>query len=326
MPWSQVSPMDQRLQFVAEYRTGLYSMTELAAAYGVSRRIGHRWVTLYEREGPARLAGASRRPHTSPTATPAAIVERVLTARRAHPTWGAGKLRAWLVRQAPGTTWPCRDTCHEICRRAGLVRLRLRRRAAVHPPVQLTTATRPNQLWTADYKVNSAPVTARSAIPLRCGMPPVAMSCAARPSRPTPAPSPSTNSSTPSVPLACPIAFAATTGLPLPLPASGASPASPSGGFASASTPNGLPRGIRNRTGRMSNSMRSSSAKPRGHPPPLAADNSAGLRRSSPNTTRNGLTTPSAATRRPHTTRPRPARTPSSSRRSTIPPPGRCAA
>jgi putative transposase len=152
MPWSEVSPMDQRLYFIAEYHTGLYSMTELAAAYGVSRRIGYRWVDLYDREGPARLAGASRRPHTSPTATPAGILERVLAARRAHPSWGAGKLRTWLTRHAPQTAWPCRDTMHEICRRAGLVRTRPRRRAAVHPPVQLTTATRPNQLWTTDYK------------------------------------------------------------------------------------------------------------------------------------------------------------------------------
>ena len=47
MPWSEVSPMDQRLQLVAEYLTGSYSMTELAAAYGVSRRIGYYWVQRY---------------------------------------------------------------------------------------------------------------------------------------------------------------------------------------------------------------------------------------------------------------------------------------
>jgi predicted DNA-binding transcriptional regulator YafY len=51
MPWSKVSAMDQRIQLVTEYRTGLYSMTELAAAYGVSRRIAYRWVDLCEREG-----------------------------------------------------------------------------------------------------------------------------------------------------------------------------------------------------------------------------------------------------------------------------------
>jgi len=56
--------MDQRLQFVAEYLTGLHSMTELAAAYGVSRRIGYHWLARYARDG--HVTAASRRPHTSP--------------------------------------------------------------------------------------------------------------------------------------------------------------------------------------------------------------------------------------------------------------------
>ena len=85
--------MDQRLQFVAEYLTGLYSMTELAAAYGISRRIGYYWVDRYQRDG--HVQPRSRRPHTSPYATPAAVVERIRAARRAHPSWGAGNLRCW---------------------------------------------------------------------------------------------------------------------------------------------------------------------------------------------------------------------------------------
>lgn len=144
--------MDRRLQFIAEHQTDVYTMTELALAYGISRRIGYYWVDLYAREGPARLAGASRRPHRSPTATPTEIVDRLLAARRAHPTWGAGKLRRWLTRRDPATMWPCRDTIHEVYRRHGLIRQRPRRRAAVHLPVHLTTPTHPNQLWTADYK------------------------------------------------------------------------------------------------------------------------------------------------------------------------------
>jgi putative transposase len=142
--------MDQRLQFVAEYLTGLYSMTELAATYGVSRRIGYYWVDRYQRDG--HLESGSRRPHTSPTATPAAIVEQVRAARVAHPTWGAGKLRQWLHRRDPTTAWPCRDTIHDVLRRQGLVRQRVRRRPALHPPVHLTTPTQPNRLWTTDYK------------------------------------------------------------------------------------------------------------------------------------------------------------------------------
>jgi putative transposase len=152
MPWRGVSPMDRRLQFVAEYLTGSYSMTELAAAYDVSRRIGYYWVALYEREGAARLAGASRRPHTSPTATPRSIVDQIVAASQAHPTWGAGKLRDWLRLRAPQHHWPCRDTFHEVLRRQGRIRQRPRRRRAIHPPAHLVAPTRANLVWTADYK------------------------------------------------------------------------------------------------------------------------------------------------------------------------------
>src|SRR5215207_3477544 len=99
MPWSQVSPMDQRLQLVAEYLTGLYSMTELATSYGVSRRIGYYWVGRYQRDG--HLDAGSRRPHTSPAATPAAIVERVRAARVAHPSWGAGNCASGSIVATP---------------------------------------------------------------------------------------------------------------------------------------------------------------------------------------------------------------------------------
>jgi putative transposase len=142
--------MDQRLQLVAEYLSELYSMTELAASYGVSRRIGYYWVERYQRDG--HLAPGSRRPHTSPQATGADIVARLTAARRAHPSWGAGKLRHWLQRREPTTAWPCRDTIHEVLRRHGLVRQRVRRPPALHPPIHLTVPTTPNLLWTTDYK------------------------------------------------------------------------------------------------------------------------------------------------------------------------------
>ena len=122
MPWQGVSPMELRMRFITEYLTELYSMSELAAAYGVSRKTGYYWVRQYERHGPGRLAGGSRRPHTMPRATPVDMVAQLVAARRRHPTWGAGKLRDWLVRRAPATAWPCRDTIHTLLTRAGAIR------------------------------------------------------------------------------------------------------------------------------------------------------------------------------------------------------------
>src|SRR5829696_9322297 len=98
MPWLGVSPVESRMAFLTEYLAGDASMTELASTYGVSRPTVYYWVGVYDREGPAGLAGGSRRPHRMPRATPPEIVAEVLQARDRHPHWGAGKLRAWLQR------------------------------------------------------------------------------------------------------------------------------------------------------------------------------------------------------------------------------------
>jgi putative transposase len=38
MPWLETAPMDQRTRFVSDYCQGYYSMSELCARYGVSRK------------------------------------------------------------------------------------------------------------------------------------------------------------------------------------------------------------------------------------------------------------------------------------------------
>lgn len=151
MPWQGVSAVDLRMRFVTEYLTEAFSVTELADSYGISRKTAHYWIRCYEREGPARLAGGSRRPHRMPRATPADVVDRLVATRRGHPQWGAGKIRDHLVRVAPDSTWPCRDTIHTILVRAGTVRQR-RRSRPVAAPHHLTPPTRPNEVWTADFK------------------------------------------------------------------------------------------------------------------------------------------------------------------------------
>lgn len=41
MPRRETRPMDQRKEFVREYRRGLYTMTELAERYEISRKTGY---------------------------------------------------------------------------------------------------------------------------------------------------------------------------------------------------------------------------------------------------------------------------------------------
>lgn len=184
MPWQGVSPVDLRMQFVTEYLTELYTVTELAAAYGISRKTAYYWLRHYQREGPGRLAGASRRPHRMPRATPPDVVAQLVAARRRHPTWGAGKLRDWLVRRDPVLRWPCRETIHTVLRREGLVRHRRRRRQAVAPPRHLTVPRAANQVWTVDFKGEFATGDGVLCYPLtlRDGYSRYVLRCAALPS------------------------------------------------------------------------------------------------------------------------------------------------
>jgi transposase-like protein len=60
MPWRQTSPMDQKLQFIADYLRRTLSITELCALYGVSRKKGYKWIERYLTSGPPGLEDRSR--------------------------------------------------------------------------------------------------------------------------------------------------------------------------------------------------------------------------------------------------------------------------
>ena len=43
MPWRETSPMEERIRFVEDRRSGLYEMKELCERYGISRKTGYKW-------------------------------------------------------------------------------------------------------------------------------------------------------------------------------------------------------------------------------------------------------------------------------------------
>ena len=66
MPWLETDPMDQRVQFLTDHRLGFYSMTELGARYGISRKTGYQCLDRFEQHGRAGLGPRSRAPHSCP--------------------------------------------------------------------------------------------------------------------------------------------------------------------------------------------------------------------------------------------------------------------
>jgi len=152
VPWTEATPMDSRLQFVAEAKRTDEPFVALCARHGIAPKTGYKWLARYAAEGPAGLHERSRRPRTSPTATAPAAADALLELRRRHPTWGAKKLLAVLGRRHPRLTLSAPSTAAALLQRAGLVTARRRRRALGHPGRPTAAMDAPNAVWTADFK------------------------------------------------------------------------------------------------------------------------------------------------------------------------------
>ena len=144
--------MDQREQFVRDYLSGDYPKGALCAAYGISRPTGDKWLARYHAQGVAGLADLSRRPHTQPHQTPAALVARIVALKHRHPSFGPKKIRDRLRAGAPAEAWPVDSTVGVILQRAGLVRPRRVRRRVPADPHRLSHGTAAAPTWSADFK------------------------------------------------------------------------------------------------------------------------------------------------------------------------------
>lgn len=153
MPWREISPMDQRMQFITEYHSGLFTMTELAEQYTITPKTGYKWLARYDAEGVMGLLDRSRRPHHSPLATDPALVDALVALRKRHPHWGAKKLLVVAARGNPHAAWPSRSTVCALLQARGLVAPPRRRAPClVGPPSPLMPITKPNDTWTTDFK------------------------------------------------------------------------------------------------------------------------------------------------------------------------------
>ena len=152
MPWSETTPMDQRLQFVADAQRTDEPFTALCARFGIAPKTGYKWLARYAAEGPAGLAERSRRPHASPAATPPEAVAALLALRARHPTWGGKKLVAVLARRAPALPRVAPSTAAALLKRYGCIAHPRRRRAPGHPGRPTAPMDAPNAVWTADFK------------------------------------------------------------------------------------------------------------------------------------------------------------------------------
>src|SRR5919112_6459990 len=88
----EMSVAEQRYRAVLAVISDGRTVTEVAAAVGVSRQTLHFWLGRYESDGLDGLADRSHRPTAHPQQMPPTVEAAVLEARRAHPSWGARRV------------------------------------------------------------------------------------------------------------------------------------------------------------------------------------------------------------------------------------------
>ena len=120
MPWTESGRMEERERFVRDALSDRFTMSELCARYGVSRRIGYVWLGRYAAEGRRGLVDRSHAPHECPHKMRPAVADLLIAERLAHPFWGARKLLAVLTRRHPRVaSWPAASTVAELLARQG---------------------------------------------------------------------------------------------------------------------------------------------------------------------------------------------------------------
>lgn len=144
--------MSERIRFVTRLEEG-ESITELAREFGISSKTAHKFWSRWRAEGVEGLRDRSHAVERIPHKTPPEVIELVVAARQAHPSWGARKLKELLAKTHPGVRTPSSFTMQSWLKAKGLIAPRRPRRRALRPPATpLTKPTAPNEVWATDFK------------------------------------------------------------------------------------------------------------------------------------------------------------------------------
>lgn len=152
MPWSETTTMDLKEQFIRDWHKHRFTVSELCANYGVSRKTGHKWITRYIEQGPDGLLERSRANHHVHNRTDPTVEAALVRLRNKHPKWGARKLLHILGKEHPDWDLPERSTACDIFKRNGLVKSTPLRRHVGHPGKPDGLINRPNSCWSVDFK------------------------------------------------------------------------------------------------------------------------------------------------------------------------------
>lgn len=151
MPWKNTTTMEQKIEFICEWRTNKYTVTELCQAFEISRPTAYKLIDRYEKQGIEGLKEQSKKPINHPNRTPEYVEKNILSLKEKYSKWGAKKIHRLLFNHCSPDDIPSVVTVHNILLKNGMVcpQKRLRRVKPVYP---IFDPKKCNEVWSADYK------------------------------------------------------------------------------------------------------------------------------------------------------------------------------
>ena len=151
MPWKETTTMEQKVEFICEWRTGKYSITELCRSFNISRPTAYKLIKRFEKDGVEGLVDKISRHQDHPFKTKDEVVQNILRLKEKHRLWGAKKIRRLLFNVCNQQQIPSVVTVHNILSKNGLITPQ-KRHKRVKPVFPIFDPKECNEVWSADYK------------------------------------------------------------------------------------------------------------------------------------------------------------------------------
>lgn len=147
MAWKEMTPVEQRKEFVAMASQSEANVSLVCRRFGISRKTGYKWLARSRQTEPDWALDRSRRPERSPNRTGPRAEQAVLPLRDERPYWGGRKLRRVLQRERKSV--PAASTITAILRRHGRIP---EERTVADRPMERFEHAAPNEMWQMDFK------------------------------------------------------------------------------------------------------------------------------------------------------------------------------
>ena len=151
MPWKETTTMEQKTEFICEWLSGNYTITELCRSFEISRPTAYKLIRRYEKMGIEGLVERPKAPVNHPNKTKEVVEQKILELKKEYSLWGAKKIRKLLFNCCLEQDIPSVITVHNILLRNGLVHPQKRHRR-VKPIYPIFNPQQCNEVWSADYK------------------------------------------------------------------------------------------------------------------------------------------------------------------------------